>query len=256
MIPTVVASPTETSTFTPTVIASPTKTSTFTPTVIASPTKTSTFTPTVITSPTKTSTFTPTVIALPTKTPTRTPTLLPCDNLISNSGFEYTADWELPITVYPADYSTTEQHDGSRSMRTGITNSAHNVYSYSSADQTVSIPSNVESADLTVWFYPASGESAQKSPPRLVPTTRFGQQAMSGDIQYGLILDQYGNWIDTFLWQRSNGKTWTKLEVNLLNLNGHNYAGRTISIHLGTYNDGYDGITSMYVDDVTLSACD
>jgi len=65
-----------------------------------------------------------------------------------------------------------------------------------------------------------------------------------------LILDQYQNWIGTLLWQRQNTAAWTNYTFDL-----SNYIGRSIYIQFGTYNDGLDGITSMYMDDVTLQAC-
>ncbi len=56
--------------------------------------------------------------------------------------------------------------------------------------------------------------------------------------------------MDTLLWQRSNDRYWRRFEFNLLR-----FAGQTIQLQWGTYNNGYSGVTSMYVDDVSLLAC-
>jgi hypothetical protein len=73
---------------------------------------------------------------------------------------------------------------------------------------------------------------------------------MSGDVQYLLILNSWQYWIDTLLWQRSNAQTWIYVEQNLLA-----YRGQTINLQFGTYNNGYDGVTAMWVDDVSLVTC-
>jgi bacillopeptidase F (M6 metalloprotease family) len=33
------------------------------------------------------------------------------------------------------------------------------------------------------------------------------------------------------------------------------YAGSTIKLQFGTYNDGFGGVTAMYVDDVSMQIC-
>ncbi len=73
---------------------------------------------------------------------------------------------------------------------------------------------------------------------------------MQSDAQYLLVLDANQNWIDTLVWMRSSSHTWTNMQVDI-----SRYAGWTIMLQWGTYNNGTDGITSMYVDDVTLHAC-
>jgi bacillopeptidase F (M6 metalloprotease family) len=43
---------------------------------------------------------------------------------------------------------------------------------------------------------------------------------------------------------------WTNMSFDL-----SGYAGTTIILQWGTFNNGTNGITSMYVDDVTLQVC-
>jgi bacillopeptidase F (M6 metalloprotease family) len=68
-------------------------------------------------------------------------------------------------------------------------------------------------------------------------------------VQYVLILDQWGNWIDTLVWQLKN-QGWVYKEFGL-----KSYAGEIIQINFGTYNDGANGVSSMYVDDVKFEVC-
>jgi hypothetical protein len=174
-----------------------------------------------------------------------------CSERVGNGSFETTADWYIPITEFSAAYTTDQAHTGTRSMRTGIPFAAYNRYSYSDAGQAVSIPANTTSATLGLWVYPVSTEVTNQVLPSSQPTGgMFGTEAMANDVQYVLILDAYGNWVDTLLWQRSNAQAWTYHQFDLTK-----YAGYTIRVQFGTYNDGLGGVTSMYVDDVSLQAC-
>jgi hypothetical protein len=174
-----------------------------------------------------------------------------CDEEIVNGGFETGAGWELPITEYPADYSTAQVHGGARAMRTGITQPAHNQYSYSSARQQVTIPSSVSDVVLGFWVYPRSEEAlAAPLPERPLAGASFGATALDGDIQYVLVLDQYNNIVETLVWMRSDSRIWTYYQFDL-----SDYIGQTIKLHFGAYNDGLSGITSMFLDDVSLQFC-
>ena len=199
---------------------------------------------------TPTPTLTPTGTVTHTPTPTSTTQPPSCSDYIVNGGFESSSGWELPLTVYSAGYSTSQAHKGSRSMRTGIERTAQNVFSYSSARQAVSIPSNAKSADLEFWYYPVS-EDVLSLPARLSPTGRlFENSPLSNDLQYVIVVDAYNNWIGTLLWQLSNSQDWTHEKFNL-----KNYAGMTIKIQFGTFNNGTGGVSAMYEDDVSLTVC-
>ncbi len=56
--------------------------------------------------------------------------------------------------------------------------------------------------------------------------------------------------LDKPWYSRNDSQVWTNVQFDL-----HDYAGDTILLQWGTYNDGGGGITAMYVDDVTLQAC-
>ena len=191
--------------------------------------------------------------------PAPTATLPPagCSNMIGNPSFEYIGVWDIPITVYSANYSSARAHTGSLSMRSGIVNPLDNIYSYSDFRQLVTVPTGLAHVPLTFWLYPLSGEVAagemtiSAALPNSTPTNRpFAETTLSGDLQYVLILDRYQNWIDTLVWQRSDLGSWDDYSFDLVR-----YAGQTIYIQFGVYNDGWGGITAMYVDDVSLENC-
>lgn len=173
-----------------------------------------------------------------------------CSERIGNNSFENNLSWYIPATAFSAGYSTALAHTGLRSMRTGIINYYHNRYSYSDFGQVVSIPAGSTSATLGMWLYTRSTEATSLLLPDQPAAAEFGEVAMAGDVQYLLILDYWGNWIDTLIWQRANEGYWKYVSFSL-----KKYAGSTIKLQWGTYNDGWGGVTSMFVDDVSLIAC-
>ena len=192
----------------------------------------------------------------PSPTPTRTPTPSPtpgvCQELIVNSNFDTNNGWIILDTNYHAGYTNAQYHSAFRAMRTGIVNPADNTFSYSDFRQVVSIPSSAHHVTLSTWLFFSSGETmGLAQPEQLTPTGRlFSETTLSDDLQYLLILDQNQNWIGTLVWQRSNSQVWTNMTFDL-----SAYAGRTIMLQWGTFNNGTSGITAMHVDDVSLQAC-
>lgn len=221
-------------------------------TVVTCTTTTPTPTPTTTPTPTNTPIFTPTPTNTPPAgtTPTATATPTNCSERILNGSFETTSDWVIPITEFSAGYDDNRAHTGSRSMRTGILHTAHNRFSYSDFRQTVSIPWDAKSALVRFWLFPLSEDAAVLQVPAVPLDDIFGKEAIGGDVQYVLILNAYGNWIDTLVWQRSNEGAWTFESLNL-----DAYIGSTIKLQFGTYNDGLGGVSSMHVDDVSLQVC-
>lgn len=218
----------------------------------ATPTPTPTRTPTVTLTPTRTPTPTRTSTSTSTKTPTITPTKtpIPCSNLIKNGGFENVSDWEIPVTEYSAAYSTDVARSGNWSMRTGIVNPAHNKYSYSSARQLITIPFGATKARLNFYYYPISGESPLQAlvfhPKHLL----FTYAPNLYDTQYVVVTTANNIYLETIFSNRSNSRTWTYQIIDLLK-----YSGQSIKIEFGTFNNGTDGITAMYVDDVAVDYC-
>jgi hypothetical protein len=136
-------------------------------------------------------------------------------------------------------------------MRTGIIDPSHNRYSFSSVRQAVTIPADVISATLGFWLYPITKDPpANLTVPAHPLASTIEEAALAGDRQYVLILNEDDQWINTLVWQLTNDQRWTfhKFDLGV-------YAGRTIKLHFGAYNDGRGDVTAMYVDDVSLEVC-
>ncbi|MCA9958935.1 MAG: carboxypeptidase regulatory-like domain-containing protein [Anaerolineales bacterium] len=200
----------------------------------------------LLSTPTPTPTNTP--APTPTSTPTATATPPACNNLINNGGFETAAGWEIGNTLYPAAYDTAVIHSGSRAMRVGIINPADNIETYSSTWQYVTIPANSASATLTVWLYPVSGESFWVAPKNWV-TPLIPEESMADDSQFIIVYDQ-DNVQHTLLFQRRNDRVWLVYQYDMMP-----FAGQTIRLYFGVFNNGFSGVTGMYVDDVSLQLC-
>ena len=195
---------------------------------------------------------TPAPTPTPGPTPVPQPTPIPgtCNEGFLNTGFETDDGWGIPITVFSAGYSTDAAHTGVRSMRNGIPYYVMDRYSYSDAYQIASIPLTVDTSTIGMWIYPISGELATAAVANQPTAELLTSATSAGDVQYVLVLDRYGNWIGTLLWQRKNSQVWTYHEFDV-----SKWIGTTIRLQFGVYNNGYGGATSMYVDDTSLQLC-
>lgn len=178
-----------------------------------------------------------------------------CEERMVNGGFETDAAWAFPITPHPADYSIVLPHTGHRSLRAGIV-SGPDVRSYSSARQTLIIPAGLTHATLSLWWHPLSGETgAALAPPagaalQAVADGQAPDDALADDAQYVLLLDDQGHVLRTLLWERSNAGVWQQLSFDLTA-----YAGRTLQLHIGVFNNGNGQTTALYADDVSFVTC-
>ena len=68
---------------------------------------------------------------------------------------------------------------------------------------------------------------------------------------YLLLLSPSGSLIKEVLWQYpGEAGPWRLYDYDLLP-----YAGSTVRLQYGVYNDGYGGVCAMYLDDVSLEIC-
>ncbi len=179
-----------------------------------------------------------------------------CEERLVNGGFETDAAWEMPLTPRPAAYSTEVVYSGQRSLRTGIT-SDDDVYSYSSARQTITVPAGVTSATLAFRWYPQSEEDALAAD-AMRPSASTLRAAATGspladsanDAQYALILDEEDEVLSTLMWARSDARTWFQAAFDL-----KSFSGRTIQVQLGVLNNGDGRKTAMFVDEASLVVC-
>jgi hypothetical protein len=172
-----------------------------------------------------------------------------CLDLVVNGGFEIDAAWVLPVTAYPARYSAVQALDGSCSMQVGIVETAEDEYSYSSAQQTATIPAGVGSASLRFWLYTVSEEPELS--PALPGLALAPQELLADDAQYVKLYSDSGALLKTFWSGRLNDSAWTPYGPYDLSA----YAGQTVRLYFGVFNDGDGAPTGMYVDEVTLVAC-
>ena len=175
----------------------------------------------------------------PPPTPSPTPTARPsptatpgCVEAIRDGGFEVGTGWTLLDTAYPAAYTTSPVHSGHQALRVGIAAGA-DVYSYSSAEQSITIPADASLARLSFWVYPQSAD----------------QSANSNDVQYLLLLDEGGG-STSLMWEHTNATGWQQREISL-----DAYRGQQVTLRFGVRNDGNGATTVMYVDDVSLTYC-
>ena len=114
-------------------------------------------------------------------------------------------------------------------MRLGI-NTGYNVFSYSSAQQVVYIPGDVVAADLSFYYFPVSA-------------------ALDGDRIYFYVF-RTADMSELFhvLWSDKD-VVWKRRTVDL-----SPYAGEYVTLRFGVKNDGLDGVTAAYLDDVELWA--
>lgn len=180
-----------------------------------------------------------------------------CHNLIVNGDMESNTGWSF-VGRLPAAYTSEQAHTGARSIRAGIA-SGPPVFSYSDARQWITLPASntLASATLRLWRLSRSTETTTSLLALTEPALGAGKLdngvlpagALAGDLQYILVVrpDATYRWL---LRERANRATW---EISTHDLS--TYAGQTIAVQFGVYNDNAGGITAMYVDDVTLTVC-
>jgi hypothetical protein len=151
----------------------------------------------------------------------------PCSDLLLNGGFESDGGWTLNQL---AIYDTAVVHDGLRSARVGIPPGEPGSALFSSVAQAVTLPSG-SNATLYVWTYP------------------IGEGNDLGDYHYIGLRDGSNVYHGLDHWS-SDARTW---ELRIYDLSA--YLGQTVTLYIGTRNDGDDDTAAMYVDDVSLVVC-
>ncbi len=157
-----------------------------------------------------------------------------CTELIINGGFEVTdLHWALAGTLQPPSYSTAKAFAGERSMRLGIEDSANQDAS-DGIYQDIALPDSAQHFTLSFHYWPTH------------------EAAPGGDAQVVSIYEATTGVRLAQPWSRlSNTQTWQFDQVDLTHLRG-----RTLRIEFGVHNDGSGGRTALYLDDVSLLACE
>jgi hypothetical protein len=216
----------------PTGLGTPNGTGAFGGTSTAAPTSTSTTT-TSTTSPSTTSTTATTTPSSTTTSTSTTSTTAPPSGgqLVSNGGFETGAfsPWitggGAPTPVLVASGA----HTGTYSARLG-TPSGTQPRGDSSVYETVTVPSSASKATLSFWYWPASNDN------------------VFFDWQTAQIRDTSGRNLAQIFKTASNARTWTLRTFDLTA-----YRGKTIQLWFNVHEDGFGGLTEMFLDDVAVN---
>ena len=150
-----------------------------------------------------------------------------CSEAIVNGGFESSEGWTLNRL---ATYDTAVVHQGARSARVGILPGNPGDFVYSSVAQVVTLPA-ATTATLRLWVYP------------------FGEGGDPGDSHYVGLFDRWGDYHILDGWQ-SDARSWQQRQYDL-----SAFLGQTVTLYIGTLNDGDGDTAAMYVDDVSLEVC-
>lgn len=162
--------------------------------------------------------------ATPLPTPTATPTSTPLPPQVQNGGFEGTWAWTMSETACTARYTSQTAHSGRSALQTGIENPNRATRCYSSADQTLLVPA-ASGITLSYWYQ-----------------SRIDR----GDLAYVYIRPEGGTW-KLLGAVRQDQLSWTAATLSL-----DAYSGKTVTVRFGTYNDGLQRASVMYVDDIAL----
>jgi YVTN family beta-propeller protein len=267
--PSATIAPTATQTPSATATSSATPSATIAPTATQTPsaTVTSSATPSTTATSSATPSATASATATRTTTPTATVTLTPglaCYEAVVNGGFENNTGWEIRINPVLAEYVTTPAHSGSRSMRTGIAAGGANVPSYSPIEQHFTVPSAPgggapSTIQLSFWRYNileeggSTGAALAGPDSSALPKTEAEllSTPLAGDFFYVIVIRD-DNSLDWLLFEQIHNPAW-RSSTPAIDL--ARYAGQHIRLQFGTYNDGGDGISRTYVDDVSIQIC-
>ncbi len=175
-------------------------------------------------------------------------------DIVINGGFETRDAWSLPRTPKSAEFSNKIVYDGRQAMQIGSVG-GDNLRAYSSAWQDITIPVGTDTATLMMHTYAISGDGVLAAESALFPPDSPAHvtelnRTTSGDAQYALIRDPNTDDIfETLFWEQTNGQLWQMRSFDL-----SDYAGRTIRLHFGVFNDGSGGHTGLIVDNVSMLA--
>ncbi len=164
------------------------------------------------------------------------------EEVVVNGGFEANGGWDFPETALQAAVTDVVTHTGRRAARIGVgaSSATPTQTAYSSVRQTLTIPSDVLTATLHFHYLPQSDDVVSAASP---VTSAVTSLTASGDLQYALILET-GEYLFREL---VDAQQWLSRTVDL-----SGYRGESFTLHFGVVNDGQNGHTGMYLDDVSL----
>ncbi len=201
--------------------------------------------------PTATPTATPTFVPFPTATPTATPVPMPspgtpspippnCVDILANGDFEWDGAWLFGDTAIPPFYAGAPHpvFSGSRSMALGavLPSAPSNVPSFSSVQQSISLPATAQTAQISFQVFTSSNASP------------------GGLSRQELVLLDPLNFTETIAvpWRVTlNSNQWQPVVQDLTR-----FLGRTLTVYFNARNAGDGTRTSMFLDQVQVMVCD
>ena len=152
-------------------------------------------------------------------------------DLLQNGDFEQlAAGWVPGRDPVPAEIVATPVHAGGYSLKLG--EDASNLLSYSSARQTVTIPTGYGQILLDFW------------------TWTWADDTGGSDRQEADFLSTGGLVLQKFWRVTANDRAWVQHIIPVTS-----YAGQTVQLYFNAYNDGSGDLAGMYVDDAHVWAC-
>ena len=166
-----------------------------------------------------------------TPTPDSTPTPTPqtsCQDVLRNGGFETNSDWSF-LGGVPGAFSTREARTGTRSLRLGL-ESGPPYYCYSSAEQSLTLPTGPATARLAFWYRVISSDP-------------------SGGKAYVLLRDA-SQGLHTLGYLNLAAPDWTAVSFDT-----SAYLGQTVAVRFTAVNGATGGAVAVYVDDASWTVC-
>ncbi|MFN8468467.1 MAG: hypothetical protein U0X20_23115 [Caldilineaceae bacterium] len=184
--------------------------------------------------------------------PTATPD--PCQELLLNRSFEYDGAWRIPQTAYPAIRLQDKHSHGYWSMRSGIVDPAVAVRSFSDFSQDVLLPVG-KTITLRFQRWPTGTGTADVAAAAQALDGSVSQfyellGASAGDLQYGMVITPPGGAIKFLYTGLADDQRWIDQTFDLTS-----YAGQSVRLQFGTYNDGTGPLAAQYFDTFSLQAC-
>ncbi len=186
-----------------------------------------------------TPTFTPSLTPI-TPTATPVPGVPPgCVNIILNGNFEDNSAWIFGDTPAPPQYVGNPIYAGMRSLQSGNPpNYRPPAFSFSSAQQLVTLPAGASTAELRWWIFPRTEEPVSDT------------IAIGADRQEVILLYPDQKTKEVIFRVRRNAGGFVQ-EVRDLTP----FLGQTFWVYFNVFNDGSSQRTWMYVDEVQLFIC-
>ena len=198
---------------------------------------------------------------------TSAPSVLGCTSLLINSNFEDAGGWQIRPAKNPSVAVNTHWFTPDTSMLSGVPVGSTNPFPHEWTTgeffqtATAAIPDNATVVQLRMHLLPRSTDlwGYHLAEQAAMDASSGANMPTATEAQYGFVCTD-GSDTDTcnpdnggkmlFKWFPINSYWWLWRSYDL-----RAFRGDTISILFGAANDGYNGNTALYVDDVYLWYC-